>query len=42
MKTFVFNREEISFILYALIASKGSIDSSEHPMIDHLIETLNK
>jgi len=42
MKTFVFNREEISFILYALVASKAQIDVSEHPMIDHLIETLNK
>ena len=42
MKTFVFNREEISFILYALIASKAQIDPSEHPVIDHLIDVLNK
>ena len=42
MKTFVFNREELSILIYALVASKGSIDASQHPTIDHLIETLNK
>jgi hypothetical protein len=42
MKTICFSREELSILLYALIASKGMIDPSEHSKIDHLIETLNK
>ena len=42
MKTLVFNREELSILLYALVASKESVDPSQHPTIDHLIETLNK
>jgi hypothetical protein len=42
MKTFVFNREELSILIYALVASKESIDVSQHPTIDHLIQTLNK
>jgi len=42
MKTFVFNREELSFIIYALVASKEQIDPSQHAIIDNLIETLNK
>lgn len=42
MKTLVFTREQLSILLYALIASKGMIDPSEHSKIDDLIQTLNK
>lgn len=42
MRTFVFNREELSVLIYALVASKEQVDPSQHAMIDHLIETLNK
>ena len=42
MKTFVFNREELSILIYALVSSKQSIDESQHSTIDHLIKVLNK
>lgn len=42
MRTFVFNREELSILIYALVSSKESVDPSQHPTIDHLIEILNK
>ena len=42
MKTIVFNKEELSIILYSLIVAKDHIDASQHPVIDHLIEILNK
>ena len=42
MKTFVFNREELSILIYALVASKDMIDESQHIMVNNLIETLNK
>lgn len=42
MRTFVFTHEQLSILLYALIASKGTIDDSLHSNIDELIKTLNK
>ena len=42
MKTFCFNREQLSILIYALVASKEQIDQSQHAEIDNLISTLNK
>ena len=42
MKTFCFTREQLSILIYALVASKEQIDSSQHAEIDNLIATLNK
>lgn len=42
MKTHSFTHEQLSILLYALIASKGTIDKSLHSDIDELIKTLNK
>jgi hypothetical protein len=42
MRAFYFNREQLSILLYALVASKEQIDQSQHAEIDNLIATLNK
>jgi hypothetical protein len=42
MKTICFSREQLSIMLYCLIASKDKIDPSEHIKIDELVEMLNK
>ena len=42
MKPFYFDREQLSILIYALVASKEQIDSSQHAEIDNLISILNK
>jgi hypothetical protein len=42
MKPFYFNREQLSIIIYALVASKEQVDQSQHSEIDKLISILNK
>ena len=42
MKIFCFSREQISILIYALVASKEQVDSSQHSEIDNMIATLNK
>jgi hypothetical protein len=42
MKTFCFSREQLSILIYALVASKPQIDQSQHAEIDNLIAVLNK
>ena len=42
MKTFCFSREQLSIIIYALVASKEQVDQSQHSEIDKLIALLNK
>ena len=42
MKPFYFSREQLSIMIYALVASKQQIDESQHAEIDNLIATLNK
>jgi hypothetical protein len=41
MKTFCFTREELSILIYALIASKQHIDESKHSEVDSIIAILN-
>jgi hypothetical protein len=42
MKTFYFSREQLSILIYALVASRDQIDQSQHAEIDNLIAILNK
>jgi hypothetical protein len=42
MKTLCFTREELSILIYALVASKEQVDQSQHSEIDKLIGILNK
>ena len=42
MKPFYFSREQLSIVIYALIASKEQVDQSQHSEIDNLIAILNK
>ena len=42
MKPFYFNREQLSIIIYALIASKEQVDQSQHSQIDDIVKILNK
>lgn len=42
MKPFYFSREQLSILIYALVASKEQIDQSQHAEIDNIIATLNK
>ena len=42
MKTFCFSREQLSILIYALVASKEQVDQSQHAEIDNLIKVLNK
>jgi hypothetical protein len=42
MKTFCFSREQLSILIYALVASKEQVDQSQHSEIDNLISILNK
>jgi hypothetical protein len=42
MKPFYFSREQLSLIIYALVASKEQVDQSQHSEIDNLISILNK
>ena len=42
MKPFYFSREQLSIIIYALIASKEQVDQSQHSQIDDLVKILNK
>ena len=42
MKPFYFSREQLSIIIYALVASKEQVDQSQHSEIDNLILILNK
>jgi hypothetical protein len=42
MKPFYFSREQLSIMLYALVASKEQVDQSQHSEIDNLISILNK
>jgi hypothetical protein len=42
MKPFYFSREQLSIIIYALIASKEQVDQSQHPQIDDIVKILNK
>jgi len=42
MKPFYFSREQLSIIIYALIASKEQVDQSQHAQIDDLVKILNK
>lgn len=41
MKPFYFTREQLSIIIYALVASKQYIDESKHPEVDSIIAILN-
>ena len=36
MKTFCFSREQLSILIYALVASKEQVDQSQHSEIDNL------
>jgi|GEM_PF-2289781 hypothetical protein len=42
MKPFYFSREQLSIIIYALIASKEQVDQSQHSQIDDIVKILNK
>jgi hypothetical protein len=42
MKPYYFNREQLSIIIYALIASKEQVDQSQHSQIDDIVKILNK
>jgi hypothetical protein len=42
MKALYFSREQLSILIYALVASKEQIDQSQHAEVDHLISILNK
>jgi hypothetical protein len=42
MKTFCFNREQLSILIYALVATKDQVDQSQHAEIDNIIKVLNK
>jgi hypothetical protein len=42
MKPLYFNREQLSIIIYALLASKEQVDQSQHSEIDNIISILNK
>jgi hypothetical protein len=42
MKTFCFSREQLSILIYALVASKEQIDQSQHAEMDQLLAILNK
>ena len=42
MKPFYFTREQLSILIYALVASKDQIDQSQHAEIDNIIAILNK
>jgi hypothetical protein len=42
MKTFCFSREQLSILIYALVASKEQIDQSQHSEVDDLVKILNK
>ena len=42
MKPFYFSREQLSILIYALVASKEQVDQSQHSEIDNLILILNK
>ena len=41
-KAIILNREEISFIVYALVLSKSSVDESEHKRIDDILDNLQR
>jgi hypothetical protein len=42
MKALYFSREQLSILIYALVASKEQVDPSQHAEIDNLISILNK
>jgi hypothetical protein len=42
MKPFYFNREQLSIMIYALVASKEQVDQSQHSEIDNIVSILNK
>jgi hypothetical protein len=42
MNSYNFTREQLCFLLYALVATKDNIHPSEHYKIDELIKILNK
>jgi len=42
MKLFSFDQKQLSILVYALVASKETTDSSLHQDIDELIKILNK
>ena len=42
MKPFYFSREQLSIMIYALVASKEQVDQSQHSEIDDLVKILNK
>ena len=42
MKPVYFSREQLSIIIYALVASKEQVDQSQHSQIDDIVKILNK